>query len=190
MAILTRCSRVLGALAQVLLLALASSLALAEEPASVTEISVKAAFVFKFIAFVEWPPGSFAQPDSPVVIGVYAADDLADELARVVVSRNIGGRGIVVRRLRRAELDADLQMLFVGRDGAAELDQLLVGAERNPTLIVTEFADGLDLGGAINFVVVENKVRFDVALAAASERQIKISSRLLAVARKVDAGPP
>jgi hypothetical protein len=149
------------------------------------EYRVKAAFVYKFGDYIEWPASAFADAGSPLNIGVIGADALADELARVSAGRTIGGRAVKVRRLRPGDPLAGLQMIFIGRSSGAQLAAMLGASKGLPALTVTESEDGLKLGSMINFVVVADKVRFDVGLAAAEASRLKISSRLLAVARKV-----
>jgi hypothetical protein len=148
-----------------------------------TDVQVKAAFLYKFGAFVEWPPQAFAGPGAAFTIGVLGADAVAQELEQIATGRTVHGRPVAVRRLKRGEPLAGLHVLFVGQAQAARLDQILTPAQ--PLLVVTDAADGLPEGSIINFVPVANKLRFDIALAAAERMRLRISSRLLAVARKV-----
>jgi len=154
-----------------------------------SEYRVKAAFLYKFGGYVEWPDRTFPRPDSPLTIGVIGADALADELAQIVSGRSVNGRPVQVRRLRAGESMAGLQVLFIGRADGRRLAEILAAAKGRSVLTVTESEDALQLGSVINFVVVDDKVRFDVALAPADLGSLKISSRLLAVARKVVSKP-
>lgn len=169
-------------------LCLAQAPALSQEEPPSAEVRIKAAFLYKFSAFIEWPPETFAQPDSPFVIGVVGAEALADELGRVVAQRTVNGRSVVVRKLTRGAPLTGLQMLFVGGREASRLAEVLRAARGRPTLTVTESEDEQAPGSVINFVLVDDKVRFDVALDAAQAGNLRISSRLLAVARKVVGG--
>lgn len=155
-----------------------------------TEYRVKAAFVYKFGDYVEWPSDAFAAPSSPLVIGVVGADVLADELERIAVGRTIGGRQVVVRKLKYGAPLSGMHVIFVGQSDSRKLAAELDASKGQPALTVTESADGLRLGSMINFVVVSDKVRFDVALPSAEASRLKISSRLLAVARNVVASSP
>jgi hypothetical protein len=155
-----------------------------------TEYRVKAAFVYKFGDYVEWPSDAFAAPSSPLVIGVVGADVLADELERIAVGRTIGGRQVVVRKLEYGAPLSGMHVIFVGQSDSRKLAAELDASKGQPALTVTESADGLRLGSMINFVVVSDKVRFDVALPSAEASRLKISSRLLAVARNVVASSP
>ena len=154
------------------------------------EYRVKAAFVYKFGDFVDWPSEAFNNARSPFVIGVVNADPIADELARITVGRTVGGRPVAVRKLRHGEPLSGLQVIFIGRGSREQLATTLVASRGQPALTVSESDAGLKSGSMINFVVVSDKVRFDVALAPAEAAHLKISSRLLAVARKVVAGQP
>jgi hypothetical protein len=162
---------------------------LAQSELQAAEYKVKAAFLYKFASYVEWPPQVFERRESPFVIGVVGADMLGDELARVVAGHSIDGRPVEVRKLRHGEPVSGLQILFVGRSDHGQPADTLASAKGRPVLTVTESEDAFALGSVINFVVVDDKVRFDVALREAEQSNLKVSSRLLSVARKVLAGP-
>jgi len=149
------------------------------------ESQIKAAFLYKFGGFVEWPMRAFARPDSAFTIGVLGADAVAAELEQVAGGRTVQGRPIAVKKLRRGESLAGVHLLFVGQSESARLADILAGAKGQPLLLVTEAEDGLARGSMINFITVEDKVRFDVALPQAERGELRISARLLSVARKV-----
>jgi hypothetical protein len=151
------------------------------------ERRVKAAFLYKFLGYADFPPTAFADAASPLTIGVLGADDLAAELARIVAGRTVNNRGVVVRTVRETDLPAPLQLLFVGGSDPARVGRLVHLAGSTP-LVVTDCENGLQQGSAINFVIVDERVRFDVALDAAERNGIKLSSRLLTVANHVAKG--
>ena len=157
----------------------------AQADAQADEYRVKAAFLYKFGSYIEWPSGSFARADSPVAIGVMGADALADELVQIVAGRNVNGRPVRVRKLRPGDPIAGLHVLFVGRADSGRLPEILAAAKGQALLTVTESEGGLEPGSMINFVVVEDKVRFDVAPPPSESGNLRISARLLGVARKV-----
>jgi hypothetical protein len=122
-----------------------------------------------------------------LTIGVIGADDLAIELARVVAGRTVNNRAIEVRELREADAAARVHLLFVGgfdQQRVARIVRQATGA----MLIVTECESGLQVGSVINFRIVDERVRFDVSLDAAERNGIKLSSRLLTVANRVQKG--
>jgi hypothetical protein len=154
-----------------------------------SESSVKAAFLFKFGDYVEWPPGAFATATEPVTIGVLDTSPVADELAATAAARTIAGRPIAVRLLHPGEPLTGLDIAYFDQPSTGDLSELLAPLKGSATLVVTDSAQGLRAGGVINFVLVADKVRFDVSLPSAQARGLKVSSRLLAVARKVIGGP-
>ncbi len=151
------------------------------------ERRVKAAFLYKFLGYAEFPPGAFVDAASPVTIGVIGADDLAAELARIAGGRTVNNRPIAVRVLRESELGTPVHLLFVGGLDAGRVGRT-VRTATNAMLVVTECDGGLQQGSAINFRIVDERVRFDVALDAAERNGIKLSSRLLTVANRVQKG--
>jgi hypothetical protein len=152
---------------------------------SAIEAQVKAAYLYKFGNYVEWPSSTFDNPAAPLSIGVIDADALASELQAIVAGRTINGRPLAVRKLRRGDPLAGLNILFIGRADAALLAETLAAAKGLPILTVTESEDALAIGSMINFVAVDGKLRFEVAPKAAQRGNLAISARLLAVAYKV-----
>jgi hypothetical protein len=153
-----------------------------------SEVQVKAAYLYQFGGFVEWPPQAFAGPDGAFTIGLIGADEMAAELERIVATRQVQGRQVLVRRVTAGEPLAGLQVLFVGGAHTARLPEILSAAKDAPLLVVSESEQALALGSTINFVAAGNRVRFDVDLAAAGRSRLRISSRLLGVARRVVQG--
>lgn len=150
------------------------------------ERSVKAAFLYKFLSYTEFPAAAFGDPSAPVVIGVVDADDMAGELSRIVAGRTVGTRPIVVRSMKEGESPAGVHLLFLSSTataGAARLPK-----SQQPLLLVTESDSGLSQGSVINFRIIDQRVRFDVSLDAADRNNVKLSSRLLTVAHQVHKG--
>jgi hypothetical protein len=176
-------------------MALSGALAALAPPASAQsaipgvslERRVKAAFLYKFLGYADFPASAFSDPGAPLTIGVIGADDLALELARVVAGRMVNSHGVEVRELRETEAGTRVHLLFVGGTDPQRVARLVRQAS-GAMLIVTECDNGLQLGSAINFHVVDERVRFDVALDAAERNGIKLSSRLLTVANRVQKG--
>ena len=160
-----------------------------EQGSTLLERGVKAAFLYKFVAYVTWPEGSFARSDAPVVIGVAGDDALVAALREVIASRSVEGRPLVVRRVQDADTLGGLHILFVGRDEAARLSELARALANQPVLLVSENEGALEQGSAINFVLAEGRVKFDIAPDAAERRGIKLSSRLLTVAQTLRSSP-
>jgi len=157
----------------------------AAERAATGVDEVKAAFLYKFAGYVEWPPDSFAQSGVPFTIAVVGAEPLATELREVVKERTVHDRPIEVRRLESGEPLAGVHMLFVGEDQHARLEELVRTAQPRSILTVTEFEGALEAGSVINFVVSERRVRFEISIDSAEKSRLRLSSRLLEVAQRV-----
>jgi hypothetical protein len=149
--------------------------------AVVQERSIKAAFLAKFVAYVDFDS---AAPGAPLVIGVVGADSVGSELARVAAQGG-GVRPIAVKVLAPEQPLAGVHMLFIGGAAAERAPRLLRAAAERGVLTVTEFDAGLREGSVINFRLVDERVRFEVSLAAADKAGLKLSSRLLSVAYRV-----
>jgi hypothetical protein len=161
-----------------------ASLFQAADALEASEASVKAAFLYKFAAYIEWPPTAFASPTAPFTFGVMGQDDVATELERLVSGRQWSGHPLAVKRVS-GDSFAGLQMLFIGRGASDRLGSVVRAAQLPGLLVVTENEKGLAYGAAINFVLQEDHVGFEVAPEAAERNGLRISSRMLAVARRV-----
>lgn len=151
--------------------------------------AVKAAYLQKFPLFAEWPPGSFADATSPLVVGVVGSDEVFRELSRQAVGRTVAGRPLLLKRLLRADPSDPPHLLYLGPDARpapAALEALL----SRHVLTVRDVAAGPPTGAVVNFKIVDSRVRFEVSLDAAQKAGIRLSSRLLQVADRVQGTPP
>lgn len=170
------------ALAHVLLIATAAAAQVAAAP---SENAVKAAFLYRFSSFAEWPTAAFDASEPSFIIGVYGNDEVATELEKIVAGRMVDGRPVVARRIRELGRDTSAHILFIGNQRDSKLrDQLAVLL--GPVLVVTEQDMGLTQGSVINLSMDQGRVRFAVSLPAAEARSLKLSARLLAVAKNVE----
>jgi len=173
----------------VLLAAVCGLLAAARSAAQEYPIeSVKAAFLYRFTSYVEWPDTGLG--DGDFTIAVVGADDVARELQHIVAAHRIHAREARVRMLTGAEPLDGIQMLYVGPHGAAHAAALLARAKGRPVLVVTDEQGGIPDGAVINLAVVDRHVRFEVSLAAAERARLTLSAGMLSIAMRVERGPP
>ena len=159
----------------------------ADAPAPALERRVKAAFLYKFLGYAEFPAGAFDAASGPLVIAVAGSDEMALELGRIAAGRVVAGRPILVRRVLEGEPATPAHLLFVAGSDNERAARILRAAP-GAWLTVTECEAGLRLGSVINFRIVDERVRFDVSLDAADKKNVKLSSRLLTVANRVQKG--
>jgi hypothetical protein len=152
---------------------------------STSEYQVKAAFLYNFSRFVVWPSGSFAHSSSPLVIGVVGQDPFGSSLDKVTDGKTVDGRNIVIRRFRRVSDIEQCHVLFVSDSERERLPRILDRVENRGTLTVSEIDGFIARGGMINFAVESKKVRFDINSGAAERARLRISAKLLQLARTV-----
>jgi YfiR/HmsC-like len=157
--------------------------ALAQSSAS--EYHVKAAFLFHFVQLVEWPAGSLGNEINPITVCTVGDDPFHGDLEATLAGQSVGARPFRVRHLQPTQDFLGCQVLFVGKHDAARLGRLLLDLKNGPILTVGESDDFAQQGGMIGFLLVDNKVRFEINLEAAERAKLKISSRLLLLAKSV-----
>lgn len=146
------------------------------------DTQVKAAYLLKFFTFVEWPDSAFPRPDSPVNIGVLGDEQLLRDLREL--ARPIEGRPVVVTRLNPNESVAGLQIVY-GRFASASRAADYMSAVPEGVLTVAD-SDGIHpRGSVLSFFIQDGKVRFAASVQSAAKQRLRLSSRLLSVARSV-----
>ena len=175
------------AVAAALLLPAALVRAQTEPPpaSSPTEYEVKAAFLYNFARFVEWPAEARHDPGTPFVIAVLGHDPFGAVLDETVAGKTVGGRPIEVRRVARADEARDAQIVFVAPSERANMVAILKALGRPGILTVGDTDGFASQGGAINFTLQSRRVRFEINPTAAEQARLKMSSQLLKLATLV-----
>lgn len=157
------------------------SLAQAQE-ASPTEYQLKAAFLFNFVKYVDWPAESFAGPEAPFVIGVLGENPFGRELENTLRNKTIGGRPLVQKLVATVEDAKGCHVLFISTSESKRFREIFTRLQSTSTLTVGETEKFLDAGGMINFVIEGKKLRFQINAEAAKNAGLRISSKLLSLA--------
>lgn len=157
--------------------------ALGADAAVSKEYQLKAAFLYNFTKFIEWPPQRFPDETSPFIIGVLERNPFGDELERVVKGRILNGRAIVVKLIHTAEEALTVHLLFV----PSGLENRLPAAvwQNAAVVAVGESEAFAALGGTIVFTREADKVRFAINLESTERNGLKISAQLLKLASDV-----
>ena len=151
---------------------------------SADEYSVKAAYLYNFAKFVEWPAEA-GNPGTPLVIAVFGKDAFGAVLKQTVQGETVNGRAIAVRSVGRFEDLRPCHILFLGSSSKNRLREILLATAGAGILTVGETDEFIQLGGVIAFVPEGNKIRFEINLGAARRNRLTISARLLRVAKGV-----
>jgi len=174
----------------------ASAGAQAGDASDSSEYLVKAGFIYNFAKFVEWPSTAFAEPDSPIVIGVLGTDPFGEIINHVVEGKKIGMRGFVVRRfkwskeLKDSKDFKECRILFVSSSEKMRFEEIVEAVKGLPILTVGETPGFAERGGMIRLMLEDNRVRFEVNVDAAHDGNLNISSRLLTLARIISPTGP
>jgi hypothetical protein len=147
---------------------------------------VKAAFLYNFAKFVEWPPGAFADDRAVITLCLFDRDPLAGALA-TLQGKVVQGRTLQVRRCRNVGELKGCQIFFASASEQSGLAQAFGVLKGLPVLTVTDTVDNFaKLGGIINLIPVEDKIRFEISVDNARQARLKISSQLLKLANPVN----
>jgi len=174
-----------------LLLCLSSGMAVVRAQTAASEYQVKAAFLYNFIKFIEWPAGTFVADDSPITIGVVGENSIGGDLAATVKGKTVNGRPLVIKSFGSAK-DAGLkncQMVFIAKSERKRIDEIMAALKGTSVLTVSESEGFLDAGGMINFVMEGNRVRFEINDAAVKQSGLLISSKLLSLSKRREHSP-
>lgn len=157
------------------------------EPIAPSEYQVKAAFIYHFAKFVDWPAEPLAL-HQPFVIGILGRDPFDGFIDEVVSGKSVRDRPIIVKRFSKIEEASGCQILFVSSSEGEGVVRLLKQLDRAPILTVSDIDRFAELGGMVQLVMDENRVRFAINLAAVERTGLKPSSQLLKLARIVPHG--
>lgn len=152
------------------------------------EYEVKAAFLFNFTKFVEWPHSAFGDEHTPLKICVLGESPFGKTL-RALAGDEVVGRRLLLAHPETLNALETCHVLFVSRSERDRLGSVLAGVRNAPVLTVGDTPGFVDQGGMINFVLEGSKVRFDINQEAAERAGLRISSRLLALAKHVKGRP-
>jgi hypothetical protein len=159
----------------------------AQTPAT-GEYEVKAAFLFHFAQFVEWPEAAFQSANTPLTYCTITEDPFHGSLDAALRGKMIGARTFRVEHIKLPQDIQGCQILFIGAEERKLLPAILAGIKENSVLTVGESENFVQDGGMIGFLLDKNKIRFEINLGAAQKAKLRISSRLLALAKSVVGG--
>lgn len=151
---------------------------------SVSEDAVKAAFLYRFTDYVEWPAP--ALQTSQFTIAVLDDAGVAADLEHIVAGHQVKGRAAQVKLIHHAKDVSDAQIVFMGPGDSDAHRRFIAKLSGQPVLVVTDESAGLEEGSTVNFMLVDHKLRFEISLTAAARSGLRISSELLSVAARVE----
>lgn len=149
------------------------------------EYALKAAFLFHFTQFVEWPAEAFAETNSPFVIAILGVDPFGKVLEDLIEKEKVKGRFIVVRRYRSLNEVEQPHILYISQSESSNMDRIIRVMRGRPVLTVSDLDHFAVRGGMIRFLTEKNKIRFRINNEVAQREGLTISSKLLRLAELV-----
>jgi hypothetical protein len=152
---------------------------------SANEYQVKAAYLYNFAKFIEWPPGAFDAGGAPFVVGVMGDDPFGSTLDQAISGKSVNGHPLMLKRMKWGQNLRGCHILFIGSSEKMRLSQLFDSLKGANVLTVGEIDRFGQRGGIITFVMEDDVVRFEINTSVAEQSRLKVSSKLLALARGV-----
>lgn len=156
--------------------------AFGQEPAP--EYQIKAAFLFNFAKFVDWPPDAFSNAKSPIVIGILGKNVFGHYLADTIRDKAVNNRRFEFKEFTSVNEATNCQILFISPSMKDNLPAIVKGLHNSSILTVSETDEFIKDGGMINFTIEDTKIHFQISDEAARKAGLKISSKLLSLATR------
>jgi hypothetical protein len=150
---------------------------------SANEYQVKAAFLYNFAKFVEWPSEAFSYSSAPLVVGVMGDDPFGSTLDQAIAGKVVNGHPLMIKRLKWGQDLRGCHILFISSSERKRLGQIFDSLRGANVLTIGESDRFGQEGGIITFVMEEEKVRFEINTSVADQSRLRVSSKLLALAK-------
>jgi hypothetical protein len=147
------------------------------------EHQVKAAFIYHFVQFVDWPAEAFANADSAIIVAVVGEDPFKGALDQAVRDKVVRDRRLVVKHFPGVDQIADCHVLVVSPSEGPRLGAILEKVKKKPVLTVSDLDGFTSAGGAVRFFREDNKIRFEIRPKAAERVKLQVRANLLKVAK-------
>lgn len=148
-----------------------------------TTAIVKAAYIYNFAKLIDWPS---ANKEGNFIIGVYGQTNVYKELVNKYSTKRIGTQDIEIKKLSESPEVGKVHVLFVAQSSIGDLNNILKNLDYEPVLVITETDGAISTGSIINFLVIDNSLKFELNVSEAKNRQLIVGSRLKALAYNID----
>ncbi len=174
--------RTIGA-ALALLLGCLSVQAIGAVDRATMENEVKAAYIYNFVKFVDWPEGTFSSSGAPIIIGIAGDDEFGTLLGTVVKNKTIQDHPIRINLIKKPADFRNCQLLFVSASELKKSQKILEELRGSPVITVTETDSGSPAKGMINIFIEGDKLQFEIDSERAEKSSLQFSSKLLRLSR-------
>ena len=149
------------------------------------EYTVKAAFLYNFAKFVEWPDDAFLNDRCSIVLGIFGEDPFGRALDSIK-RKTVGARKLVIERSQTLEDLKKCHLIFISRSEKNDLDKIIAQLKDLNVLTVSDIEGFALKGGVIGLFTAGNKIRFEINVDSAKRNGLQISSKLLKLAKIID----
>lgn len=148
-----------------------------------TNAILKASYIYNFAKMIDWPE---AEKSGNFIIGVYGGSSVYKELIKKYASKNIGNQQIEVKKLSDTPSVGKIHLLYITKDKKEDIPILIKSIKKKAVLVVTENLGSLDEGSIINFIIIDNSLKFELNVDQANKHDLIVGSRLKDLAYKND----
>jgi hypothetical protein len=155
-----------------------------------TEYQLKAAYIYHFAQFVDWPASAFPQPNSPIIIGILGKNPFGNSLEQTVEGKVLNNHPLTIREFHSLEeMTNTCQILFICQSEKSRLQEIFAAVAKTSTLTVGEVSHFTEDGGMVNFVIENDKIRFQINEINVDKAGLKMSFKLLSLASQLTRDP-
>lgn len=144
-----------------------------------TNAKIKAVFIYNFTKYIEWPQ---TYKEGEFTIGIVGESPLYSELIKMTQTKKVANQSLLVKKFNTAQEVSKCHILYLSKDKSGEMSSLLKTLKNNSTLIVTEEPGLVDKGAGINFIIKDNRQKFELNKGNVEKYKLKVSSSLEALA--------
>lgn len=162
-----------------------SAFLVASQRADNREYQIKAAFLFNFTQFVEWPANALPETKTPLVIGILGENPFGSYLQEIITGEQVNGHPLIVQQYKDAEEIKACHVIFINLTEKNKLEQVIASLKGRSILTVSDDNDFIKQGGMIRFIKKDNKIQFQINPESAKEADLIVSSKLLRLAEIV-----
>lgn len=149
------------------------------------EYQIKALFLYNFTQFITWPDKAFQNTESPLIIGILGDDPFGTYLDETVEGEKINGHPLAIRRYNNVKEAEYCHLIFIHKSKGNSIPQIISDLKGKNILTVSDAPDFIYQGGMIRFITVNNKIQFEINPEAIKAEELKVSSKLLSLAKIV-----
>ena len=151
-----------------------------------SEADLKAAYLFNFARYIEWPDRVFEDDKAQITVCVFSSESFYKVIKKTIGNRSLDGRMVGARNSQSLEELGNCNIIFIGKEHISQHEELIAAAADQSIFTVSDAEDFAERGGCSNFFQAGKKIHFSINVVAVKRSKLKVSSQLLRIAQIVD----